>query len=328
MKMKSKTIQYFLTFGLFLGMVFLGSLEPAMAQKVHVLLVWGTNATDTIDCVNVSRKLIEGKLRDIGICEPSEDNYNLDFIASFTVLSGNNAHPQRILEQCNRMAQAAGPNDALFVYILCHGASGPYERGLPHNRNSIIHLLSPYATGGENMDLGRIGIRRYSILKAMKSRTHRLDVLITDSCSTYQEPPVEISTGTHMGRKYTRLEHILLNERGTINWNSSNPFGGLDGQGETAIGAENGTLFSLAFVNVACKDMSRNATYTKDTFFNDLGALLDESYKKAKDDAFEKQSANYSLLFSNQDHQSLTEFDLYGRAVYDYVEQKRYNLSN
>lgn len=317
MKMKSKNIQKILTIVLFCGFAFWGLLESALAQepKVHVLLVWATNDPNTVKSATAAKEVFESTIAGAGIRGKypgeTDEQYASCMTASITSLSGNDAHPRNILAHCERMAQEAGPNDALFVYILCHGVS-IYLDGHTNDPEYLIHVLSPVATGNTDagLDIRNIGIKRYSILKAMKSRKHRLDVLITDSCSTLSRNPVKPPKQPSLDEK--RLSYLLKSTSGTINWNSSNPLGGYNRKGETAIGTPNGTLFTKAFLDVALS--KARSGESQELFFNDLKAELIKVFKEEKRKARESEGDDI-LWFSNQDQQTLTKFDVYGRPL-------------
>lgn len=317
METNAKKVRFFLIIGLFLGITLWGMLEPAMARdpKIHVLFVWGTKATDTRTNVLLTKQLFEKKMAEIEICNGGSR------IASFATFSGDDAHPAKILEHCKWMAQKAGPDDALFVYILCHGSSIDLDREANKTVDNRIHALSPYATDRFNLKFRSIGIKRSSILKAMKSTNHRLDVLITDSCSTYNaNPPVVIRNGLDN----VRLRLILLNTTGTINWNSTNPLGGYKREGEVAIGTKKGTIFSEAFLKVACSEFHGDPrTYTKEKFFKEVGSCLVDVYKLAKQEAIEYGDKNIANTFFREERQTLTEFNELGRVSRTWDEKDR-----
>lgn len=336
MKMKSKATQHLLTIGLLFGLAFLGMLEPAMAErnpKIHVLFVWGTNATDTRQNCLQSRETFENCMADMGIRSGGK------YIASFTSLSGDDAHPKKILEHCQRMAQEAGPDDALFVYILSHGCC-VYPKNAPETKENLINVLSPAAADGAHMNLREVSIKRSSIIKAMKSGSHRLNVLITDSSScifasssngaeslSFNYNDRSIDSVLELCSQYdddsssdsvNSLMSILLNCRGTINWNSTSPFGGHSQTGEIAIGNNEGTLFTQAFIKVAGKRMKSSSQPSVDAFFNQLGSSLFDTFKEAKRNA--RNTAGF-IIFIDQSQQTLTVFDDNGCVKREWSEK-------
>ncbi len=322
METNAKKFRFFLIIGLFLGITLWGMLEPVMARdpKIHVLFVWGTKATDTRANVNITKRKFESEMAKIGICEGGPR------IASFASYEGENAHPKRILERCRWMAQQAGPDDALFVYILCHGASIDLDRETNKTVDNRIHALSPYASDRDHLEFRTIGIKRSSILKAMRSSQHRLDVLITDSCSAYNENPA-IPVPSNIDN--ARLRLVLLNTMGTINWNSTNPLGGYKRQGEVAIGTEEGTIFSEAFLFVACSQWREStAYYTQERFFSEVGSALVDVFNDAKKLAMKNGDQNISNTFFREEKQTLTEFNDLGRVSRTWEEKNRVSYSN
>lgn len=310
-----KTIQRFLTVGLFMAIALLLLLEPAMARnpKIHVLFVWGTNARDTRSFVERSRMTFEEKMDEIDICKGGQ------YIASFTSLSGDDAHPAKILEHCKKMAQEAGPDDALFVYILCHGASIVLDTEPNNTPYKRIHALSPCATDRFHMNFRSIGIKRSSIIRAMKSTEHRLNVLITDSASEYTS---EIPRVLYPCADVPSFLYLLLNERGTINWGSANPIGGPDGYGEVSIGTQDRTLFMEAFWSHPVQHgmVKRYQKISFDDFFNELGSVLVDYYKVAKKEY--NNEFRHFPRFNQQDQQTLTEFDDDGHVIRTWSEKK------
>jgi len=208
--------------------------------QIHMLFVWGTKATDTHWATRISQTKIERAFN-------SRDEINLPrnsrHVGTYLTLEGNNAAPQNIINACERLARNAGPNDAVFVYILCHGAS-VYEDD-DTERTARIHALSPMAETAENMDLRTIGIRRSTILHAMKSGSpHRFTMLVTDSCSVLRSEEELRQAKPYMSGAMESwrppvlrsvLAHLLLTAEGTIDINSSHPEKGSMNQGELAL---------------------------------------------------------------------------------------------
>jgi len=235
--------------------------DQSAAPKIHMLFVWGTKATDTKEAVKISQKKITfglwlSNLDDLSGSEHIEYSGEFDenshppaflwyprFLRTYIALEGDEASPSNIIEACRKLAQNAKPNDAVFVYMLCHGASIIEDGDTTETR---IHALSPICKDANNMDLRTIGIRRSTILEAMKSTQHRLDMLVTDSCSALRiEPPKQKErdrdkdkggSGVHSGFcPVPILISLLLSARGTININSSSPFDGNMKRGELAL---------------------------------------------------------------------------------------------
>ncbi len=308
-----KTIQRFLTVGLFMAIALLTLLEPAMARdpKIHVLFVWGTKARDTRNIVERSRRMFENDMATIGIRAGGR------YIASFTCLSDNEAHPVSILEHCKKMAQYADPDDALFVYILCHSCA-VHLNGADKTPENHVHALSPIATDADHMNLGTIGIKRSSIIKAMKSKEHRLNVLITDSASEYTSEMLRVRCLC----ADSSFLYLLLNGIGTINWGSTNPIGCSDGSGEVSIVTHDRTLFMNAFLSHSVQHgmVKRYQKITSDDFFNELGSVLVDDYKEAKNSI--EEDIRISPKFRQQDQQTLTEFDDDGHVIRTWSEKK------
>ena len=284
----SKPLRFTIT--VTLSLIVLGLTNSAFAQrssatpKVHLLFVWGTKATDTYWSTLISKKKIEDAFADPqGINLPK----NSPHVGTWKSLEGDEAHPEKILRECRSISQKAGPNDAVFVYILCHGAAAVEDDDPTGPR---VHGLSPVCKDAKNLDLRKIGIRRSSIMKAMQTRPHRLTVLVTDSCSTLAPPEPKAATVRAMPRGGNPLlREFLLKAKGTLDINSSNPLGGSMLQGELAMGwvppskdhptkegylqwaiedptnRYSGTVFTNTFVDFAQRRVSK--TYSVDEFY-------------------------------------------------------------
>lgn len=252
------------------------------APKIHSLFVWGTKATDTHWATKISQKEIEGFFDGLDdretqtiLAETWGYPRNHKVMGTKITLEGDRATPQNIQLACRRLASIAQPNDAIFVYILCHGASFVEDDDTTGTRR---HALSPIAKSAEALDLRGIGIRRETILEVMKSgpRPPRLTMLVTDACSNFvaSEPSQKPRT-ERIGDWHASLVALLLTAKGTININSSDPNGGAMNRGELAMAwvpdepekyykrvyidrkwnehdQRAGTLFTEAFLRVAC----------------------------------------------------------------------------
>jgi hypothetical protein len=108
--------------------------------KIHMLFVWGTKATDTHWATKISQAKIEQMFKEIGLTKNSPQ------VGTYLTLDGNNATPQNIINACRQLAQNARPNDAVFVYILCHGASVVEDGDTTGTR---VHALSPVCESAE-----------------------------------------------------------------------------------------------------------------------------------------------------------------------------------
>lgn len=300
--MNFKTIPFFLIVGLIFGVTSLSMSEPAIAKvrnpKIHVLFVWGTNAVDTRQVTVNTKKTFESGMASIGICP------NGKYISSFTSLSGDKAHPKYILQQCKRMAQQAGEDDALFVYILCHGRS-VHLNDVKKTPQNLIHALSPVAPNSDNMNLSSIGIKRSSIIKAMKSGKHRLNVLITDSPSLYTDSVHSLLRPRAIP---SCLMYILLNNSGTINWSSTDPVGDNLRQGELSLGNADGAIFSSVFIRISSSSYKNDKSrITISDLFNRLGSALVDASKDTQRKIFRSGG--------RQKQQTLTEFDDDGHVI-------------
>lgn len=299
-------------------------LQAQEPTKVHILFVWGTKATDTRTATMVSKKKIEAAFEGpIGLSKGSPNNI------FYGPLQGENAHPKTILDTCEKMSRAASSNDAVFVYILCHGASVIEDNDPSGTR---IHALSPVCTDAKNVDMRTIGIRRSSIMRVMKSQPHRLNLLITDSCATFNgNPPKERHVRVPFQHYPTEirsyLARILYEAKGSYSINSSHPLKGSMNQGELAMAwvpnaggrqgeayldyaAEqnhSGTVFTNAFLNVS-KRKTYDTPVSCDKFVKELKQELDTTFQSTK--KMVKDTGAFGVeSFMMQTTQTLTLFD-------------------
>ena len=324
---------------LFLSVGSIRAAEPG----IYMLFVWGTNDPGVRRCVEISQRKIENAFVEDNSSYAQTakvENYLNTagglakaerYVKRAIVLKGANASAQNILRTCRELADAAGPNDAVMVYILCHGATIKGSDGIKR------HALAPKAEKAESSYLAEHiyhdGILCGSIMKEIKSKPHRLNVLITDSCSTTLrrfEPEPEPNTEFHLAEKNPYLLQFLLKANGNLNVNSSRPETGVS-QGELARGLqptkwesvpddpeernayENyaGTVFTNAFLEVA--ELNARSTdsndYTVDAFFEKLRDTLDLKYQQTKDYLSQKSQVNDIREFMQQSTQTLVRYD-------------------
>ena len=220
--------------------------------KIYMLTVWtGTSwnktkqvngdmskDTDFRDGVNASKFLFEGQLKKLKL-----DPTDKDLIAEYVVLEKQDTSPQKIIDTIDELAQKAGEDDALFVYIMSHGAMVDPEINYQEERSPELqigfdreHFVMPLIdTPSPNFN--EDSILRSNLLYYMRSKKHRLDVLITDSCSssvagTWERPyntNVQLvvtdraPTTPHESDNPRALRYLLTHANGTISWNSTCP---------------------------------------------------------------------------------------------------------
>lgn len=334
-------------FGLFirglilLPFIALSPLAPAQTtnnptSKVHLLFVWGTKATDTYWSTMISKTKIEESFNNDGKIGLSKDS---PYVGTWKILEGENAHPKEILKECKAISTKAGANDAIFVYVLCHGATAVEDDDATGIR---VHGLSPVCLNAQELKFREIGIRRSSILKAMQTKPHRLCVLITDSCSVLAGPEPKLPAVRPAPRIVRQggtkppslLAKFLLTEKGVLDINSSDPNAGNMKQGELAMawtpdpgglkGKEyivsaatkpfSGTVFTNAFLPFAEQRMEFDHSFPPDKFYADLKARVKEQYSATKKMVIETSSKGIEV-FMSQPSQTLTRFSKDGVAL-------------
>ena len=312
-----------------------GALRAA-EPGVYMLFVWGTNDPGVRDGVEISKRKIEAAFVEDNSSYASvakrEKLTNTagglvalnPYIKEKRTLEGDDASGENILKNCRELAAAAGPNDAVMVYILCHGAT---IKGPDGKRR---HGLAPIASDPQNMQLNRYGIARGSIMRAIKSKPHRLDMLITDSCSTSAryEPLDDGEHHGHAGPQNPYLYEFLLNARGFVNVNSSRPETGIypaeSAKGlalsdwsvvPTGIAERNyyedfaGTIFTNAFLKAAETEEFTEEDFDPERFFEKLRTALDDQYDKTKKYLKDTYQADAFGDLSGQATQTLVRFN-------------------
>ena len=312
-----------------------GALRAA-EPGIYMLFVWGTSDPGVRDGVEISKRKIEAAFVEDTSPYASEAEhegyYNSagglvalnPYIKEKRTLEGDDASGENILKNCRELAAAAGPNDAVMVYILCHSAT---IKGPDGKRR---HGLAPIAENARDLQLHKYGIARGSIMKAIKSKPHRLNMLITDSCSEslrvnlkecedyavtacvfdpYLPPFLLKAKGNlniHASRPETSSSH------GELSWGFV-PFGWKevpsDPEARHAYERYAGTVFTNAFLQLAQGLCNPDTDYTVDAFFRKLRLELDDQCWEMKYYLkWTRQFANLEHFFG-QSTQTLTRYN-------------------
>ncbi len=322
-----------LAMALFLSSGALLAAEPG----VYLLFVWGSLDPNTLRGVEIRQKKIEAALEEDrssyastakreGLLNTAGGLASLKpYIKRKITLKGSEATNANIVRACRELSNAAEPNDAVLVYILCHGAA------IKGTDGKLRHGLAPIATSAQNLQMNRHGIARGTIMKAIKSKPHRLNLLITDSCSaTVKFEPLEEALVTNpKGPVNPYLVSFLLEAEGSLNINSSRPETGWE-VGELARGFAPakwegvpsdpgerdayekyaGTVFTNAFLQLAeSTDYIPEKELTPEKFFEKLRKLLDFQYSKVQSYLRETNQVGALSGFMQQSTQTLTRFD-------------------
>ncbi len=278
--------------------------------KFYALFVWTgspANGKSFEKMVAGSKKEFESNLGKLCLAETDSRCGAVKF------LSGEETTPQNIVDAIGELSAEAGENDALFVYVLSHGFSvnpaAVYqeEEANPRDREHFIAPSAGFDKNGETiapnfqLNLNEEAIWRSNLLWAMRQHKHRLDFLVTDSCSSPyikemrrtegipSAPRANIGSGAGVpARAIMALEYILTCAEGTVSWNSSNPLSAIQEDGtpnpkeqELSYGAGYGTNFTLAFIQAASRSVNlASDSYEVEDFFADLGKDYDDIYKE------------------------------------------------
>lgn len=170
-------------------------------RKIHILLCGLTNDGSIGDAITSSL----AKLRKI-----FTDNIDKEFKGRFNVLTGAQCNANTILQTVDKIA--AGPDDAVFVYYLGHGA---YDVGLSQSDPS----------GGHFFQIPSGDLPRKELYARIALKGARLSVLITDTCnvSAVARPRLRLETRTRsiVTSDFTALERLLLFHRGQVDISAS-----------------------------------------------------------------------------------------------------------
>lgn len=351
---------------------------PPERGKIYMLTVWtGTsrNSTTTAkpansdhtqnkdfsDAVKASREAFE---RNLSLME-LDPEANKDVVAKYVTLSNEETSPQKIVDTIYELAQEAGEDDALFVYIMSHGASIDPELCYGEKRDADLkpgfdreHFIMPLIETKE-ADCKNDAIMRSNLLYYMRSKKHRLDVLITDSCSGVVKPNLDRAKIVPEQKTIltaVALRYLLTHEYGTISWNSSCPCfcysvretsdffdeggqyrspkltdlilvgpGGKTEPSKTSeksyLDKNEGSLFTRAFIVAATRRISNPENgYTFEDFFQDLGADYDEGYRTYLARVAFSDYASFEDVASTQALTTLTAFNVDDERTGDWTK--------
>lgn len=302
------------------------------APNVYALFVWGTLDENIAWATKVTQRKVLTNFYEA--VRPSHCNF---FCKS---LEGQDAHPKNILAACDEFSRKAGKNDVVFVYVLCHG--GQTDDSWANQHSDIkkrVHFLSPIAGKADDLKANEIGIRRASIMLKLKENPHRLDILITDSC-TGKIPtasPKPLVRHVFLRPETTKLAKILDEGKGTINVNSTDP--DYDrGEGQLALGwlpfiddvngkrltgeayfeaasirPNAGTVFGNAFSKIITEKSDEK--YTLDDFCDELKKRLDDKFQETIE-YLDSQGDKSVQVFIRQGTQTLCKFNRFGQPVH------------
>lgn len=328
---------------------------PPEKGKIYMLTVWSGSAVNYkdgeiiddqvfMDCVNASHGMFEGALSVIGL-----DVTNKKLIPEYISLTGENTTPQKIMDAICDLSQKAGEGDALFVYIMSHGCaldsiyvnegSNGYDLD---NASEREHVLLPLIKTPK-IDVEKDVISRADLLYSMRSKKHRLNVLITDAGfetldKSLDKIRVMPNISSVSDRRLFVLRYLLTHASGTYSWNSSCPSYSYrvpdikellkdysfrvptlsDVKPRRSVYGERsfllshcGSIFNLAFILAAGKVIrDPEYDYSFDDFFQDLGSANDLLYERFIGciNAFEHD--NVTNIIHNQAFTSLTSFNV------------------
>lgn len=291
--------------------------NTAKPYTAYILCIWGDRDKNpsNVSTVKKSEEQITAFFKEaIADSEKAQAEGKVAPQIIIEHLYGSKLNRQQILDRCQAVSDQAGSNDVVMIYLLCHG--GHFEEN-----GTYTHFFLPTATGVErgvgwqDSDI----IYRKDLLDRLGEDRHRLDILITDTCShVTSKKSVGSQARSAFKRKPTHsaFDSIFGQFVGRININSSSQSGGAHQKGETAIGsADYGTVFSNALVS-AFEGESDPTRYTKKDFLKELQTETNVNYRELKD-SFKKNGDPLYIYIEDQSTQQITEYDDQGQTVTD-----------
>ncbi len=271
--------------------------------KIYILNVWGTTNYEIGTSLQVMEKRFASVMSNQGLGEYSEE------VGEYITLDGNPGRPKaskdNVLAQCRYLSEKATENDAIFVYIACHGSTKEIVEG---QREHVLYPGVVTASDGKNR-FEKFGLLRSDVIKALNANKHRLVVLITDSCSVKEHIASEVldspliksfakrsayeleaaydesQSDTDITQSY--LKNFLMNGEGFVNWNSCSPVGGNKREGEESIAIviKDGEVFSPffeAFLETSTYQVRYNERVSRDNYFVGMKKLLSRNFNNMK----------------------------------------------
>ena len=293
---------------------------PACAQyasdpgpyQVYVLCIWGDadKNRDNVKTVKTTEECLMKFFADIQKKWKEEDEKS-GKIRSFSIesLYGSRTSRDEILKKCREVSEKAGPDDVVFIYVLCHG--GHVKGSLEHT-----HFFIPTALSADSWTKDDIIYRR-EIQEILNENEHRLNILITDTCAhVTSKKSVGSSKRGILSTvpEFPAYDSIFNDFVGTININSTSWKGGMGKKGEMAIGSSDyGTAFTRALISTLQQE-TQPSRYTKPKFLDALQVETNQSFNELKR-SFEKNQDGLFYSILEQETQSISEYDEDGNAI-------------
>lgn len=282
--------------------------------NVYALCIWG-DADKNLSNVRTVKKTEEQLMLFIDSVKKKwkEEDEKTGNVRTFTVesLYGSSTTRNEILKKCREISEKAGPEDVVFIYVLCHGAHG--KGALEHS-----HYFVPTASGIETGSFTDNDIiYRKEIQDILNEHEHRLNIFITDTCG-HVTPKKSVGSASRgiltKVPDFPAYDSIFNSFVGNININSTSWEGGINNKGETAIGSPTyGTAFTRALIDTLQQE-TQPSRYTKPKFLNALQKETDQTYDELKR-SFEKNGDDFYFRISEQETQSISEYDEDGNAI-------------
>lgn len=282
--------------------------------QVHVLCIWGDadKNPSNVQTVKTTEEHLM-KFFDNIRKKWNEDDKKTGKKRTLTIesLYGSKTSRDEILSKCREISQKAGPDDVVFVYVLCHG--GHLKGSLEHS-----HFFIPTAKGTSGTSFSKEDyIYRKEIQDILEENEHRLNILITDTCGHVTSKKSVGSSSRGILTKipeFPAYDSIFNDFVGSININSTSWKGGSGQNGETAIGSNDyGTAFTRALISTLQQE-SQPWRYTKPKFLEALQQETNQSFRELKS-SFEKNGDDMFISLSEQETQSISEYDEDGNAI-------------
>jgi hypothetical protein len=193
------------------------------AKKVHALLIMDTNAEDIKASIEVDQRNLEWML--------TEAFKGDETLLSLTILSGDNANPDKIREYFKNLPRWL-TGESLLVYYSGHGYLDPKQ-------GHFLQITKGY-------------LNRYELRGMMGDKQPQLAVLITDCCNNVPDAlkigmlQLAIKRQPERAVNAERVRHLLMEQGGFVDINGAQP-------GTTAYCNDtHGGYLTHEFVNACC----------------------------------------------------------------------------
>lgn len=193
---------------------------PKEQSKAFVLLAWGA----PLDGEPLRRQCADGERQKLEAAFERIRETSRNRVVVKSLLDDDASH-SNVYAECVNLAEEAGPNDALFVYIFTPTAPLVGSDGIYRD------VLTPLAKSTLKPEPKKNLLLRRTLRETLASTPHRLEALLVDVAPTfvlttpYRAFDVDADAGRDAVKddKFTYLTRFLLEGSGTLDVSSARP---------------------------------------------------------------------------------------------------------